>query len=715
MKAIILAAGKGQRLTGPQGGVPKVLRTVNQRPMLSYVLDGIGFIPREQTAIVVGYGKEQVIEAMGVDYLYPVQERQLGTGHAAGCAREAFADLEGDVLVCSGDMPLISRRTYEGVIDTHRKTGADCTVLTAVAPHTGLRYGRILREKGRLADIVEHRDCTAEQLVINEFNVGVYVFRAAVLFQMLEQLSPRDGIFALTDLPRLLLGQFRVETHTIYNPNEIYGIDTPEELAFCEQILQRLQHEARAASESPWFGTGGWRAIIADEFTRANVRILAQAISDDMKSKGWREIVIGYDRRFLSDKAAAWTAEVFAGNGIDVYFINRIAPTPLIMFTVKNSGAKYGIAITASHNPAEYNGIKVFTEGGRDASPEVTDVFEAIIAQGVSVSATGFDEGLQSGRIRIIDPNNEYIDTIIAMVDMDAIRSKNLRVLLDPMFGVSKTALQTILMTARCDVDIINERHDALFGGRLPSPTAATLTKLRDMVVERGYDLGIGTDGDADRVGIIDDRGAFVHPNDILSLLYYYLLEYKGWRGDCVRNLATTHLLDRIAEAYGQHCHEVPVGFKHISSKMEETGALIGGESSGGLTIRGHILGKDGIFASSLIVEMISVTGKRIPQLRQELEERFGSWVMTELDFRFSDEKKQALQNLLFREKRLPDFGRTVEKVSYRDGCKVYFGEGGWIITRFSGTEPLLRVFCEMERQSEAEAVSHRMREFLGL
>jgi len=464
------------------------------------------------------------------------------------------------------------------------------------------------------------------------------------------------------------------------------------------------------------FGTGGWRAIIGDEFIKDNICQLAQAIAEDMPgdTKG---IVIGYDRRFLSDLAAKWTAEVFAGNGITVHFIDRIAPTPLIMYGVKSLGTKYGMAITASHNPAEYNGIKVFTEGGRDADPSYTDVFEKTIAKGVNVIKIPFDEGVKKGLIKVANLYNKYIDSIVNMINIDAIRNKNLRIVLDPMFGVGRTSLETVLMTARCDVESIHGRHDPMFGGRLPSPSAATLSELRNMVVEGKFDLGIGTDGDADRIGIIDDKGTFIHPNDILALLYYYLLKYKGWKGDVVRNLATTHILDRIAEDYGFKCHEVPVGFKYISSKMEETDSLIGGESSGGLTIRGHIKGKDGIFAASLLVEMISVTNMEISQMLEEIHGKYGRMAMAEFDTRFSDAKKNSLLDMLFAQKLLPDFenklGFAVEKVSYLDGCKVYFKNGGWIIIRFSGTEPLLRVFCEMEDVRIARKVIDLVKEFI--
>lgn len=477
------------------------------------------------------------------------------------------------------------------------------------------------------------------------------------------------------------------------------------------------------------FGTGGWRAIIGDEFIKTNVELLSQAIVEDMEADVFplqgstadtrperlSGIVIGYDRRFLSDVAARWAAQVFAANGIKVFFIPKIAPTPLIMFVVKKCATKYGIAITASHNPALYNGIKVFTEGGQDAQAEVTANFERIMESGIVARTMDFEEGIRQGLIVMTDLSNQYLDSIISMIDMTAIRNAHLKILLDPMYGVSKTSLQTILMTARCEVDIINDRHDTLFGGKLPSPSALTLTKLSEMVLGRGYDMGIGTDGDADRIGIIDDKGDFIHPNKIMILLYYYLLKYKGWRGDVVRNIATTHVLDRIAESFGQRCHEVQVGFKNISSKMEETDALIGGESSGGLTIRGHIKGKDGIFAACLLVELISTTGKRLSETLEEIESQYGHTEMLEYDTAFSHEKKRELMDLLFVQKQLPDFGIEAERVSYLDGCKVYFRNGGWIIARFSGTEPLLRIFCEMQTIEEARLMTDIWKKDLGL
>lgn len=465
------------------------------------------------------------------------------------------------------------------------------------------------------------------------------------------------------------------------------------------------------------FGTGGWRAIIGEDFIKTNLQLLAQGLANKMIKENACEFVMGYDRRFLSEKSAEWIAEVMAGNGIKVYFINRIAPTPMIMFSVKEMNLDYGAAITASHNPADYNGVKVFTKGGRDASAEITDEIEAEINK-ISledVKTINFNEAIKEGKVEIYNPFNDYIDTIINLVDLQSIKNKQLRILLDPMYGVSKTSLQTILMTARCEVELIHDRHDTLFGGRLPSPSAETLGRLKNDVVEKGYDLGIGTDGDADRLGIIDEKGKFIHPNEIMALLYYYLLKYKKWSGPVVRNLATTHLLDRIAEGFGQECYEVPVGFKHISSKMEETDALIGGESSGGLTIRGHIKGKDGVFAASLLVEMISVTNKHLSKLLEEIHEQFGKFEMAEHGFGFDVKEKERLLKILYTDKKIPEFSFEVERVSYMDGVKVFFKNGGWIIARFSGTEPLLRVFAEMDSMDKAQKVCSEMKEFLNI
>lgn len=467
------------------------------------------------------------------------------------------------------------------------------------------------------------------------------------------------------------------------------------------------------------FGTGGWRAIIGDEFTKSNIQIFARAMCMKMKKEGVADkpMVMGYDRRFLAKEAMQWAACVFAAEGITCLLVNKSSPTPLIMYYVMKHELPYGMMITASHNPAIYNGIKVFTAGGRDADEEQTADIEAYIAAQPKgePAVLDYEIGREQGLIQEIYPLNEYLDNIIGAVDMDAIRQANLRVALDPMYGVSDTSLKTILLTARCDVFTIHDRHDTLFGGKLPAPNEATLRSLQNCVLDKGCDIGLATDGDADRIGIIDDKGRFLHPNDILVLLYYYLIKYKGWHGPVVRNLATTHMLDKVAEQFGEKCYEVPVGFKHISAKMTETDAILGGESSGGLTVKGHISGKDGVYAAALLVEMIAITGKKLSQIYGDIEAECGQIHMVERDYHFTQEKKDRMLRILMEEKKLPQLSFPTERVSYLDGSKVYFENGGWVIARFSGTEPLLRLFCEMPTKEDAQSVVAVYEKFLGL
>lgn len=333
----------------------------------------------------------------------------------------------------------------------------------------------------------------------------------------------------------------------------------------------------------------------------------------------------------------------------------------------------------------------------------------------IPVDDMPYSEGIASGMIEEIYPLNEYLDSIIDAVDMGQIKKSGLRVGLDPMYGVSDTSLKTILMTARCEVETIHERHDTLFGGKLPAPTAQTLRALQNHVLDKKCNLGIATDGDADRIGVIDDMGNFLHPNDILVLLYYYLVKYKGWHGPAVRNICTTHLLDRVAESFGEKCYEVPVGFKHISAKMFATDAIIGGESSGGMAVRGHIKGKDGIYASALLVEMIAVTGMKLSQIMELIRREYGGMALEERDYRFDQKKKEEIRRLLLEEKELPVIPYEVADVSYLDGLKIYLRDGGWISVRFSGTEPLLRIFCEMKEKKDAEEFCRIFEEYLAI
>ena len=466
------------------------------------------------------------------------------------------------------------------------------------------------------------------------------------------------------------------------------------------------------------FGTGGWRAVIGDEFTRANVRLLTQGLAHRILQEGTAEqgVVIGYDRRFLSDTAAWWAIEVLVGNGIRVTLIDRPSPTPTTMWTVRRLGAAYGMAVTASHNPALYNGIKIFLPGGRDADQAVTDELTASL-QGLTdadVRSVEAHEARSSELVTIQRSINWYLDAIIDKLDTETIRHAHMHIVLDPMFGVSETSLQTILLTARCQVDVIHDRHDPLFGGRMPSPTEGTVTTLRNAVVESGADLGIATDGDADRLGIIDDTGAYLTPNQVLVLLYDYLLTRKGWSGPAVRNMSTTHLLDRVAAAHGQVCYEVPVGFKHFVPGLLDGSIGFGGEESAGASFLrkdGTVwtTDKDGIILALLASEIIAVTGKSPSQLHEEQVERFGASAYARIDAAASKEEKAKLAALAAEDVTATELAG--EEITARlvdapgngapiGGLKVTT-EDAWFAARPSGTEDVYKIYAESFKGAE--------------
>ena len=464
------------------------------------------------------------------------------------------------------------------------------------------------------------------------------------------------------------------------------------------------------------FGTGGWRAEIARDFTEENIRLVAQGLAQYAIREGKTDkpVVVGHDRRFLSDKAAIWISETLAANGLKVLYIARSAPTPLVMHTVLKQELDFGIEVTASHNPSEYNGIKIITEEGRDAALEVTDELEKIINV-CTPKQMDFRAAKEQGLIiDFKNPFNQFIDDILSVLDVDAIRERGPRILFDSMHGSSTYPLLTIFYTARCTPDAVHGDRDAYFGGMMPAPTESTLVDLSRAVVKEGYDLGIGIDGDGDRLGIIDRDGRYISANEILVLLYYYLHEYKGWKGPVVRNLASTHMLDRIAADLGETCYEVPVGFKWISAKIDEVDAVLGGESSGGLTVRGHIHGKDSIYAASLFLEMICRTGKAPGEMIDELYAKYGTFEMVESNLRYPPAARAAIDDKIMVRKELPDFGVPVTRVNYEDGCKVYFEDDSFIICRFSGTEPILRIFAEASDWEKAQKYIDVFQAFLA-
>ncbi len=710
LKAVILAAGK-EAITAD--AKPIVLQPLGDRKIIDYLVENaLQLVSPDDLYIVVGYRREEVQVHLGPDYHYVVQEEQLGTGHAVLQLHPLLKDFQGDLLILYGDTPLFRPASIRGLLNRHRLRNAHLTLLTAIVDRP-FPYGRIIRDAaGRIIDIIEETEASPEVREIRELNVGAYVVHAEAIFPALETLSPSplDGEYRLTDCAhRLIRSGLRVESYQIYDQDEVLGINTGDDLTQAEFILKKRLYRPRRLEERNLvtFGTGGWRAIIGEGFTLHNVRRLAQALANEITRQGQekRGVTIGFDRRFLSDRAAEAAAEVFAGNNIPATLLAEDAPTPLITYATAVQDAAYGLAFTASHNPPEWNGLKVFHGDGSLLQDEETRKIEAETNALTpdDVVKIDLDLALESGIVRRRDLTNEYVDAVEALIDLEAIRDAGLKVIVDPMYGVSQLTLGIILTEARCRVTFINERRNPLFGGRSPAPNMEALRLLMTHIRDDGYDLGLATDGDADRIAIVDEHGEYITVNDILILLYWYLHEVRGERGGVVRNIATTYLLDRLATRFGETCHEVPVGFKHVAAAMIEHNALLGGESSGGLTIRGHILGKDGIFAAALVVEMLARTVQRISQLRERVYDISGRLYGVEEDLPATPEMRIVIPQRL-REVATDHIGPyPVVRVSHLDGTKFFLENDNWVLLRFSGTEPVLRLYAEADSPEKAQ------------
>lgn len=722
LKAIILAAGQGER-----AGVryPKVLQPLGKKKIIDYVVENaLHFVSPDDFYVVVGYQREKIQKHLGPTYHYVVQEEALGTGHAVLQVAPYLKDYHSDLLILYGDTPLFRAASIRGLINRHRLKEATLTLFSAVVEKP-LPYGRIIRdEAGRIVDIIEEADASPEIKRIRELNIGAYIVRADALFPVLKQLD-RDNVqgeYLLTDSVRQLirLGH-RVESYQTYDEDEILGINTPNDLRQAEFILQKRFLRPRRIEEENIirFGTGGWRARIGEGFTLHNVRRLAQALANKMAREGSEAqgVLIGYDRRFLSNRAAEAAAEVFAGNNIPVILLAEDAPTPLVSYATCIQGTALGLVFTASHNSPEWNGLKVFHTDGSLLLDEETQEIEADANVLSPRDVVKIDLGLalESGVARRADFTNEYVDTVESFIDLEAIRRAGLKVILDPMYGVGKVTLEIILTEARCRVVTIHGRYDPLFGGRSPAPNLKALGLLIACIKEGNYDLGLATDGDADRVAIVDERGEYIPTNDLLLLLYHYLHEIRGERGGVVRNVATTHLLDRLAAHFGEPCYEVPVGFKHVSAAIKRHNVLLGGESSGGLTIRGHILGKDGILAAALVVEMLARTGKRISELLEGIYAITGRLFTVEENVPATSEMKVIIPGRL-REAEIEKIGPyPVRDISHLDGTKFLLNNDNWLLVRFSGTEPLLRLFAEADTPEKARELIQWAKQFTGL
>ena len=449
------------------------------------------------------------------------------------------------------------------------------------------------------------------------------------------------------------------------------------------------------------FGTGGFRAVIGEDFTKENVQKVACALAKIMKQeKNNKPIVIGYDKRFMGKQFAIWFAEVMAEQKIKSYIYTTTISTPAVMYATMTNDFAYGVTITASHNPYQYSGIKVCVQGGQDAQPALTEKIEKIANATKKTKSMDYDTAKEQGLILDFENNKEYLKGIQKYISKD-IKNNKLKVIFNAMHGTTAEHIGELAKAFKLQqCTILNSDADPYFNHSLPAPNEKTLEEFKTMVVKGHYSIGLASDGDGDRLGVITEKGEYLDFNLVMAIIYYYLIKYRNMKGDVVKNLATSNLLDKLAEKFGYKCHTVPVGFKYTSSKMKETGAILGGEQSGGLTMKGYIPGKDGLFAMSLLLDAMATIKKPLTKIVEEVKQ-FTGYVSQFKGFDVRVKNKARLIKTLT--KTTPQFSYKPVEVDTRDGWKYIFEDSSWILIRFSGTEDLLRVYMEFPTEIECE------------
>jgi alpha-D-glucose phosphate-specific phosphoglucomutase len=460
------------------------------------------------------------------------------------------------------------------------------------------------------------------------------------------------------------------------------------------------------------FGTSGWRAIVAEEFTVANIRLAVAGIAAYVKTQPQpHRVLVGRDPRFLGESFVAEAARVLAGAGVKPIVIPDATPTPAIAHAVRTLKTTGAINFTASHNPPEYNGIKYSSPDGAPALPEVTKQIEAAIAAFPDDYVVPKTEPPASG-FETADVKPAFLKRLGELVDLKAIAKSGIKVVFDPFWGAGRGYSSDLLRDAGVKVETVHDYRDVLFGGHAPEPDDHLLADAKAKMREIGAAIGIATDGDADRFGIVDGDGTFIQPNYVIALLLDYLVETRGWKNGVAKSVATTNLINAVAEHHKVPLYETPVGFKYIGELIIEDKIAIGGEESAGLTIRGHVPEKDGVIAGLLVAEMVATRGKSIGMQLKELFGKVGSFYPVRENFRLTPEVKAR-----FTEKLKTDptelSGRKVAKVVRTDGLKLVLEDGSWVCYRLSGTEPVVRAYTEARSEHDMEALKAAAEKFV--
>lgn len=453
------------------------------------------------------------------------------------------------------------------------------------------------------------------------------------------------------------------------------------------------------------FGTSGWRAVMAEEFTFVNVRRAVEGIARyvaSQKPKGAR-VIVGRDPRFLGETFCAMAAQILSEHGITPFVVTQPAPTPAFAYAVVHNKADGVINFTASHNPPEYNGIKFSTPDGCPALPEVTRKIEAEISAADKAGSSKLPTAPPAKES--LDPKPDYLRRLGEVIDLDVIRKSGLKVAFDPMWGSARGYSDELLRSAGVPVSTVHDYRDVLFGGHAPEPDDHLLEELRKNMRESGAQIGIATDGDADRFGIVDGDGTFLQPNYVIAILFDYLVESRGWKNGVAKSVATTNLINALAQAHGVELYETPVGFKYIGELIMQDKIAIGGEESAGLSIRHHVPEKDGLLAGLLCCEAVARRGKSLREQLNAISNKVGSFYPQRENFRLTPEVKAKFTEKLKSDPK--EFcGHDVGEVVRKDGLKLVFSDGSWVCYRLSGTEPVVRVYTEARSERGLEKLS---------